>query len=176
MLIQDITVFNYHTSSKLEEWFTEVETAADLTNESQAKLAKAKSKGLTCTLVTEAINLEKSSDDIKNLLRLYLCNVNIHTYTLCFIDIQQQENESLAAYVHRFKTEAKQCNFTNEAATIRIFIKGLRNAHSLATRIYEKDPYTLTDAIKEVEKLHTAQVTTTIIPTSTVNMMSNEED
>ena len=65
----------------------------------------------------------------------------------------------------------------NDAATIRIFIKGLKNAHSLAARIYEKDPQTLTDAITEVEKLNAAQqLTATIIPSSTVNMMSNEED
>ena len=59
---------------------------------------------------------------------------------------------------------------------MRIFIKGLRNAHSLATRIYEKDPHTLTDAIKGVEKLHAAQLTATFTPASTVNMMSNEKD
>ena len=41
----------------------------------------------------------------------------------------------------------------NNSATIRIFMKGLKNAHSLAARIYEKDPQTLTDLIKEVEKL-----------------------
>ena len=73
--------------------------------------------------------------------------------------------------------EAKQCNFTNDTATIRIFIKGLRNTHSLATRIYGKDPHTLTDTMNEVEKLHAAQqLTATIIPASTVNMMSNEDD
>ena len=81
--------------------------AADLTNESHAKPAKAKSRGLTYTLVMEAINLEKSWDDIKDLLRLRLCNANIHTYTSHLMGIQQQENESLAAYIHRFKTEAK---------------------------------------------------------------------
>ena len=59
---------------------------------------------------------------------------------LCFMDMQQQEKESLAGYVHQFKKEAKCCNFTNDAATIRIFVKGLRDAHSLAARIYEKDP------------------------------------
>ena len=53
--------------------------------------------------------------------------------------------------------EAKQCNFTNDAVTIRIFVKGLKNAHSLAVCIYEKDPQTLTDAITKVEKLNTAQ-------------------
>ena len=37
----------------------DIETAADLTNESWAKLAKAKLRGLTQTLVTEAINSDK---------------------------------------------------------------------------------------------------------------------
>ena len=60
----------------------------------------------------------------------------------------------------------------NDAATIRIFIKGLKNAHSLATHIYEKGPQTLTDAISVVEKLNAAQyLTAMIIPPSTVNMM-----
>ena len=72
----------------------DIETAADLTNECCAKLAKAKSRGLTYMLVMEAINSEKTWDDIKDLLRLKLCNANIHTYTLCFMDIHQREKES----------------------------------------------------------------------------------
>ena len=65
----------------------------------------------------------------------------------------------------------------DETATIRIFVKELKNAHSLAARIYEKDPQTLKDAITEVEKLNAAQqLTVTIIPSSMVNMMSNKED
>ena len=73
--------------------------------------------------------------------------------------------------------EAKHCNFTNDTATIRIFVKGLRNTQSLVARIYEKDPQTLKDAITEVEKLNPAQqLTATILPSSTVNMMSNEDD
>ena len=47
-------------TTKLEEWLTDIETAADLRNESPAKLAKAKLRGLTCTLVIEAINSDKS--------------------------------------------------------------------------------------------------------------------
>ena len=157
----------------VEEWLTNIETAADLTNKSWAKLAKAKSRGLTHTLVTEAITSDKSWDEIKELL----CNADIHTYTLCFMEIWQQEEESLAAYVHRFKTEAKRCNFTNDAATIRIFIKGLKNAHNLATHVYDKGPELLTDAISEVEKLKAIQqLIAMIIPPSTVNMMSHEED
>ena len=33
-LLQDITVFNEYNSIKLEDWLIDVETAADLTNES----------------------------------------------------------------------------------------------------------------------------------------------
>ena len=67
-LLQDITVFNEYESKKLEHWLADIETAADLTNESQAKLAKAKSRGLTHTLVTKAINCDKSWEEIKDLL------------------------------------------------------------------------------------------------------------
>ena len=88
------------------------------------------------------------------------------------MDIAQCKKESLAAYVHQFRTESKHCNFTNDTATIRIFIKGLKNAHSLAAGIYEKDLKTLLDAITEVENLSAAQqLTMTIIPSSMVSMM-----
>ena len=80
-LLQEIVIFSEHNSTKFEEWLTDIETAADLTNESQAKLAKAKSRGLTCTLVMEVINSEKTWDEIKDLHRLKLCNANIYTYT-----------------------------------------------------------------------------------------------
>ena len=53
----------------------------------------------------------------------------------------------------------------------------MKNAHSLATCIYEKGPQTLTDAISKVEKLNDVQqLTATIIPPSTVNILSNEKD
>ena len=176
-LLQDIAVSNEHASTKLEEWQTDIETAVDLTNESWAKLAKAKLRGLKGTLVTEAITSDKSWDEIKDLLLLKLCNADIHTYTSHFMEIQQQEKESLAAYVHWFKTEARRCNFTNDATTIIIFIKGLKNAHSLATDMYEKGPQTLTDTVSEVEKLNVIQhLTVMIIPPPTVNVMSHEED
>ena len=76
-----------------------------------------------------------------------------------------------------FKREAKRCNFTNSPTTIRIFVKGLRNAHTLATQVYEKGPQSLADAISEDKKLQAAkQLTATLIPSSTVNVMSHEED
>ena len=93
------------------------------------------------------------------------------------MDIKQKEEESLATYANMFKTKARRCNFTNDTATIRIFVKGLKNAHSLATCIYVNGPQTLTDAILEVEKLNATQkLMKMIIPISTVNVMSNEED
>ena len=33
-LLQDIAVFNEYNSTKLKEWLTDIDTAADLTNES----------------------------------------------------------------------------------------------------------------------------------------------
>ena len=156
-LLQDIIIFNEYNSTKLEEWLMDIETAADLTNEIWPKLAKAKSRALTHTLVSEAITSEKSWEVIKDLLRLKLCNTNIHTYTSHFMDIQQKEKELLAAYIHWLKTKANRWNFSNDAATIRIFVKGFKNAHSLATHIYKKGPETLTDAISEVEKLNVTQ-------------------
>ena len=93
------------------------------------------------------------------------------------MEIQQNEKESLAAYIHHFKREASKCKFDNDAATIRIFIKGLRNVHTLATRVYEKGPQSLADAIKEVEKLQAAQqLAATLLPSSSVNTMSSDDD
>ena len=60
---------------------------------------------------------------------------------------------------------------------IRIFVKGLKNAHTLAAHVYEKGPQTLADAISEVERLLAAwQLTATLLPSSTVNVMSNKGD
>ena len=85
----------------------------------------------------------------------------MHTSICHFMEKQQKEKESLVTYIHHWG----------------IFIEGLKDAHTLATRIYEKEPQTLADTISEVEKLQaTQQFTATLIPSSTVNVMSNEED
>ena len=77
--------------------------------------------------------LKKNWDEIKDFLHLKICDLDIHTSVSHFMEIQQKEKESLAAYIHRFEREANRCNFNNSAAMIWIFIKGLRNAHALAT-------------------------------------------
>ena len=94
-LLQDIAVLNEHDSTRLEEWLTDIETVADLTNESRAKLAKATLRGFTHTLVIVVINLGKSRDEIKNLLWLKLCNTDIHTYTSHFMESSSEKRNPL---------------------------------------------------------------------------------
>ena len=161
----------------MENWLTNIETASELTGESRTKLAQAKSKGLVRTLILEALTLHKTWEEIKDSLCLKICNSDIHTSISCFMDIQQKEQESPAAYVHHFKWETSRCKFDNDSITIRISIKGLRNAHTLATKVYEKGPQSLADAIREVEKLQAAQqLTSTILPPSSVNTMSSDDN
>ena len=150
-LLQDITILNGNDSSQLEDWLTDIETTSELMGKSRTKLAQVKSKGLVRTLISEALTLNKTWEDIKDSLHLKICNSDIHTSISHFMEIQQKEKASLAAYIHHFKREASRRKFNNDVATIRIFIKGLENAHTLATGIYEKGPQSLADAIKEVE-------------------------
>ena len=67
-LIQDIPIFNGNNSTQLEDWLVDIETTANLSAESRTKLAQGKSKGLTGTLITEALTSGKCWDDIKDIL------------------------------------------------------------------------------------------------------------
>ena len=125
-LLQDIPILNGQDSSQLEDWLTDIESTAELTNESRTKLAQAKSPGLVRTVISEALIAQKSWDEIKDSLCLKISNADIHTSIGRFMDIQQTDKESLATYVHRFKREANRCKFDNDTATIRIFLKGLK--------------------------------------------------
>ena len=175
-MLQDIPTFEWQDSSKLEDWFMDIEIAADILTENHTCLAEAKSCGLTHMLIHKATKTGKCSDEIKDMLRLKLHKVNIHTYTSHFMEIQQKDNETLAAYVYHFKTAAKWCAFDNDTAAIHIFVKGLRDAPTIRAKIYEKGPQTLAEVIRLVEKLHAAhQLTATLTP-STVSMMSSDID
>ena len=176
-LLQDIPILNGQDSSQLEDWLTDNETASELTGESRTKLAQAESKRLVRTLISEALTAQKNWEEIKDSLQLKISNADIHTSITHFMDIQQTDRESLATYVHRFKRKASRCKFNNEATTIRIFLKGLKNAHTIATKVYKKGPQTLAEAIMEVEKLQAAQqISSTLLPTSLVNTMSSDND
>ena len=173
-LLQDIPILNENNSSQLEDWLTDIETASELTGKCRTKLAQAKSRGLVRTLILEALTLNKTWEDIKESLHPKICNSDIHTSISHFMEIQQKEKESLAAYIHHYKKEASRCKFDNDATTIRIFIKGLKNAHTLATRVYEKGPQSLLDAIREIKRLQAAQqLMSTLLPSSSVNTMSS---
>ena len=65
-LIQDIPTFNGSDSTQLEDWLVDIKIAANLTDESRTKLAQAISKGLTHTLITEALTLGKCWEEIKD--------------------------------------------------------------------------------------------------------------
>ena len=128
------------------------------------------------TLISEALTLHKTWEEIKDSLHLKICNSDIHKSIRHFMDIQQKEKESLATYIHCFKWEASRCKFDNDATTIRIFIKGLKNAHTLATKVYEKGPQSPADTIREVEKPQAAQqLTSTLLTPSLVNIMSSDD-
>ena len=133
-LLQDITILNGNDSSQLEDWLTDIKTTSDLTGKSRTKLAQAKSKGLIITLISKALTSKKTWDEIKDSLHLNICNLDIHMSVSHFMEIQQKEKESLATYIHQFEREASRCKFNNDTSIIRIFIKGLRNAHTLAPR------------------------------------------
>ena len=100
LFLQDIPTLNGQDSSQLEDWLTDIETASELTGESRTKLAQAKSKGLVRTLIIEASTLQKFWEEIKDSLCLKISNADIHTSITHFMNIQQTEKESLAAYVH----------------------------------------------------------------------------
>ena len=64
------------------------------------------------------------------------------------MEIQQKDFEMLTAYIHRFKKEAKHCDF--DSHPIRIFLKGLINSSKIAPGVYEKGPNTIKDTISIV--------------------------
>ena len=138
-MLQDIPTFDGQDSSMLEDWFMDIETATGILTENHTCQAKDKLCGLTHTLIPGATKTGKCWNEIKGILRLKLCNANTQTYTSWFMEILQKDNETPAAYIHHFKMAAKQCAFDNKTVAICIFVKGLRDAPIIASKIYEKD-------------------------------------
>ena len=99
-LLQDILTLNGQDSSQLGDWLTDIKMASEMTGESRTKLPQAKSRGLVRTLISEALTLQKTWEEIKDSLHLKISNADINTSVSCFMDIQQSDKESLAAYVH----------------------------------------------------------------------------
>ena len=88
------------------------------------------------------------------------------------MEIQQKDSETLTAYIHRFKKEAKHCAFDSHPAKIRIFLKGLINSSRIALSVYEKGPITIEDTIGIVEKISSAQcIATSFSQNHQISMM-----
>ena len=118
-------------------------------------VAKGKARGLVRDLIKE--HEDKPWPNIKEQLCNCLNNASIHTYTSRFMEIQQKNSETLTAYIHTLKKEAKHCNFNSHPAKIRIFLKGLINSSKIAPGVYKKGPETIKDAISIVERISLAQ-------------------
>ena len=135
-LLQDIPTFDGWCTTKLEDRLSDIKMAADILKEKCAHLAEAKSHGLTHNLVCEALHAGKFLDDIRDILHLKFCNANIHTYVSCFMEIQQMNNETVAAHVHCFNTEAKRHDFNSDTTTTCIFVKGLWDTYNIMTKLH----------------------------------------
>ena len=94
---------------------------------------------------------------IKEQLCNHLNDASIYTYTSRFMEIQQKNSETLMAYIHRFKKDAKHYDFNSHPAKIRILLKGLINSSKIAPGVYEKGPTTIEDALGIVEKISSVQ-------------------
>ena len=80
----------------------------------------------------------------------------------------------LAAFVHHFKIKTKRGDFNSDTVIIHIFIKGHWYTHNITTKVYEKEPLTLPEVIKLVEKLNSSHQITATLSSPMVNMMSND--
>ena len=154
-VLNDIDTYDGKQGHKPVDWLADIENAATLVEEDKVMVAKGKARGLARDLIKEYE--DKPWPHIKEQLRNHLNNASIHTYSSRFMKIQQKDYETLTAYIHRFKKEAKHCDFNSHPAKIRIFLKGLINSSKIAPGVYEKEPNTIEDAISIVEKISSAQ-------------------
>ena len=154
-VLNDMETFDGKQGHKLDDWLADIENAAAIVEENKVMVAKGKARGLARDLIKE--HEDQPWPYIKEQLRNHLNNASIHTYTSRFMEIQQKDSETLTAYIHRFKKEAKNCDFNSHPVKIRIFLKGLINSSKIAPGVYKKGPTTIEDAIGIVEKISLAQ-------------------
>ena len=155
LVLNDIDTFDGKQGHKLDDWLADIENTAAIVEENKVMVAKGKARGLAQDLMKE--HEDQPWTHIKEQLHNHLNNASIHTYTSRFMEIQQKDSETLTAYIHRFKKEAKHCDFDSHPAKITIFLKGLINNSKIAPGVYEKGPTTIEDVIGIVEKISSAQ-------------------
>ena len=174
-VLNDIDTFDGKQGHKLDDWLADIENAAATVEEDEVVVAKGKARGLAQDLIKE--HESQPWHHIKEQLRNRLNNASIHTYMSRFMEIQQKDSETLTAYIHRFKKEAKHCDFDSPPAKIRIFLKGLINSSRIAPSVYEKGPTTIEDAISIVEKISSAQrIAASFSQSHQISMMRREHN
>ena len=89
------------------------------------------------------------------------------------MEIQENYNETLAAYICHSRQKLKGCDFNSNNVTIHIFIKGLWDVHNITGKVY-KELQTLLEVIKLVKKLNMVQQVTATLSPPTVDMMSSD--
>ena len=124
----------------------------------------------------KATQTGKCWDKIKGILRMKLCNANIHTYTSCFMEIQQKDNETLAAYIHSFQTTAKQCAFGNDNVAIcTLLLKEFGMCTPLQLKFMKRTLKLWLKSSGWLKNCNTAQQVTVMLIPSMVRMMSNDD-
>ena len=154
-VLNNIDTFDGKQGHKLDDWLADIENAAAIVEENKVMVAKGKARGLAHDLIIE--HEDQPWPHIKEQLCNHLNNVSMHPYTSRFMEIQQKDSETLTAKAHRFKKEAKHCDFDSHPAKIRIFLKGLINSSKIAPGVYRKGPTTIEDTTRIVEKISSAQ-------------------
>ena len=169
-VLNDIDTFNGKQGHKLDDWLADIENAAAIVEEDEVVVAKGKARGLAQDLIRE--HESQPWHHIKEQLCNHLNNASIHTYTSRFMEIQQKDSETLTPYIHKFKKEAKHCDFDSHPAKIRIFLKGLINSSRIAPSVYKKGPTTIEDTTGIVEKISSAQrIVTSFSQNHQISMM-----
>ena len=83
-VLQDIPTLDMKNTSILEDWFADIEAAAELLQESRKTVAIAKSRGFARKLIKE--NETTPWTEIQELLRQKLCNTNQHTHVSALLE------------------------------------------------------------------------------------------
>ena len=153
----------------------DIETASEILTESHTHLAKTKSHSLTHTLIFKALQAGKCWDEIKGILQLKHCDANIHTKH----DTLWTYNRRIMKLLLPMSTTSQQ-QLSNVPLTMTLWPSAFllkefgMHTSPQVRKIYKKDPQTLSEVIRIVEKSNPAQQLTPKLVPSTVSMFVDE--
>ena len=91
------------------------------------------------------------------------------------MEIQQKDIEALTAYIRHSKTAAKQCTFDSDTAQSEFSLKDFEMQTMPQLKFTKKDPQTLAEVIRLVEKLNAAQQITAMLTPCMVSKMFKDD-